>query len=227
MNPYQRRVQASLEKLDGASWYKPSNTSTLRRITLAVGSSARSETGQSSWRRHVSPSPSSSAYSTLDRRSTLLSSDRHKARMRSVSNSISSSSLSSSESSNKQVYTGWRNQAKLGSGPSFLLAGLPKAIEKQDIAENNEVEREAYVDYIKAKWNTKEIHEESIETNDGIKQVTEAIVEFCSTSVSETTDNKESWPPVNDQADTSSDTCDDDSGIDRSDDFTQEILGEA
>ena len=58
-----------------------------------------------------------------------------------------------------------------------------------------------------------------------IKEVTEAIMDFCSPA-SKPGQVKQAWLGRDEESD-NSDNPDDDSGIDRSDDFTQEILNEA
>ena len=64
--------------------------------------------------------------------------------------------------------------------------------------------------------------------NDDIKEVTEAIIDFCSSPVDgKPGPVKQAWIKTGDDDSDNSDNPDDDSGIDRSDDFTQEILNEA
>ena len=60
---------------------------------------------------------------------------------------------------------------------------------------------------------------------EGIKEVTEPLLD--SPLGDKPPQVKEAWPEVEDESDDNSDNLDDDSGIDRSDDFTQEILNEA
>ena len=63
---------------------------------------------------------------------------------------------------------------------------------------------------------------------EGIKEVTEAILEYCNSPLCDKPPEvKDAWPEVEDESDDNSDNLDDDSGIDRSDDFMQEILKEA
>ena len=54
---------------------------------------------------------------------------------------------------------------------------------------------------------------------EGIKEVTVAILDFCNSSL-----HGDKPPQVKDNIDTSDDNMDDDSGIDRSDDFIQENI---
>lgn len=60
------------------------------------------------------------------------------------------------------------------------------------------------------------------QVTEDIKEVTEAIIDFCSTPGTV----KQAWVSNDDDSD-NSDNPDNDSGIDRSDDFTHEILNEA
>ena len=63
----------------------------------------------------------------------------------------------------------------------------------------------------------------STTTVEGIKEVT--LLECCNKPLGAMPPQvKEAWPEVEDD---NSDDLDDDSGVDRSDDFTQEILNEA
>ena len=65
------------------------------------------------------------------------------------------------------------------------------------------------------------------QVKEDIKEVTEAIIDYCSTPVNGKPGQvKQAWM-TNDEDSDNSDNPDDDSGIDRSDDFTQEILNEA
>ena len=58
---------------------------------------------------------------------------------------------------------------------------------------------------------------------EGIKEVTEAILDFCKSSLlgDQPPQVKEDWPCIDDNNNISDDNMDDDSGIDRSDDFMQ------
>ena len=58
----------------------------------------------------------------------------------------------------------------------------------------------------------------------GREEGTEDTLDYCNTDKPPTV--KEAWPQVDSDSDDSSDNMDDDSGIDRSDDFRQEILDE-
>ena len=63
-------------------------------------------------------------------------------------------------------------------------------------------------------------------TQEGIKEVTEAILDFCNSSLlgDKPIQVKEAWPCIDDNINFSDDNMDDDSGIDRSDDFIQETI---
>ena len=68
---------------------------------------------------------------------------------------------------------------------------------------------------------------EEKQVNKDIKEVTEAIIDFCSSPVNDKPMTvKQAWVSNDDDSD-NSDNPDDDSGIDRSDDFTHDILNEA
>ena len=82
---------------------------------------------------------------------------------------------------------------------------------------------------VQVKPNTKEVVEKEEETvSEDIKEVTEAILDFCSSPVTGgPVVVKQAWISTDGEDSDHSDNPDDDSGIDRSDDFTQEILNEA
>ena len=62
---------------------------------------------------------------------------------------------------------------------------------------------------------------------ESIMEVTEAILDFCNSPfIDKPHQVKEAWL-VDYDSDVNSDNLDDDSGIDRSEDFTQEILNES
>jgi hypothetical protein len=215
LNPYQRRVQESMEKLNVSSWYKsPAITSPLTTSPRAprwgkVESSA-SSTG---WRRHVSHSESRSTTSALPRNSTPLSSQRYRSRFSTLPSSIrsaSTSSMNSSSSTNSvpvprvKVYLGWRSQERLDIGPAYLTSPtqrlassvVPSDARPVSVIEGTENATEEVLGY------------EDIHQDDKPPQV------------------KVAWPQI-DESDNDSDVMDDDSGIDRSDDFRQEIINEA
>jgi len=216
MNPYQRRVQASMEKLSVPSWYNPPDTPSPSPSTPHI-SRWRQAGGSSSagWRRHVSHSASSTT-STLERNPTHLSSQRYKARFstlpsstRSPSNSsINSSTSTLSSTPSKQVYLGWRSQERLDIGPAYLTSPAQRLASSAIPCSVQSVSAIAATDTAK----------------EGIKDITDAILDFCNSPIGPP-QVKEAWPHIEDDSD-DSDNLDDDSGIDRSDDFTQEILNE-
>ena len=120
-----------------------------------------------------------------------------------MSTLTSASSTSSQRAPVKPVYLGWRSQERLDTGPSYLTTPAQRlassALEfktKIDVTKNTT---------IKAK------DVDNVQTN--IKEVTDAIMNFCKSSLSD----KEYGEEHN---------IDGDSGIDRSEDFTQEVLRE-
>jgi len=107
MNQYQRRVQASLEKLNVPSWYRSTNTPRLRQSGLS--------SFYSPWRQQTSDSlPSDNSFRKEINSPGLLSKNsRTKYRtVSSIPRSSSSSSITSTLSS-KQVYLGWRSQERI------------------------------------------------------------------------------------------------------------------
>merc|ERR1719186_2414373 len=66
MNPYQRRVQASMERLSVPSWYKPSDTPSPSPTTphtprwRQAGGGSPSSSSSAGWRRHISHTASPS-----------------------------------------------------------------------------------------------------------------------------------------------------------------------
>jgi len=234
MNPYQRRVQASMERLSVPSWYKPSDTPspspttphTPRWRQAGGGSSSSSSSSSAGWRRHISHTASPSTTSTLERNSTPLSSQRYRSRFgtlpsstRSPSNSsINSSSSTISSTPSKQVYLGWRSQERLDIGPAYLTSPAQRLASSAIPCSVKPGSRSA----------TATAATDTATAKEGIKEVTEAILDFCNSPIGDKPPQvKEAWPHVDDDSDENSDNLDDDSGIDRSDDFTQEILNEA
>ena len=65
-----------------------------------------------------------------------------------------------------------------------------------------------------------------VTAQEGIKEVTEAILSFCNSSPlrDKPPQVKEAWPCIDNNIDLRDDDMDDDSGIDRSDDFIQENI---
>ena len=193
LNSYQRRIQASMEKLNVPSWCKslkqtptapptptlrlPSSRSVSSTLSSSWRTSSLSSTG--GWRR---------GSSTLDRRDSGLPSRLCPA--------------------TKQIYLGWRSQERLDIGPVYLT---------------NPAQRLAS-SAVQVKQAGKEMTEKKEENvKEDIKEVTEAIIDFCSSPVAV----KQAWLSTDGEESDNSDNPDDDSGIDRSDDFTQEILNEA
>ena len=116
--------------------------------------------------------------------------------------SISSSSSQAQPVSSKPVYLGWRSQERLDIGPSYLASPAQRLA--------------STVIEVKDKIGEKRTAASDVQTN--IKQVTDAIMDFCRTSADDT--------PVIHDLDKDNDDIDDDSGIDRSEDFTREVLNE-
>ena len=117
-----------------------------------------------------------------------------------MSTLTSTSSTSSQRTPVKPVYLGWRSQERLDTGPSYLTTPAQRlassALEfksKIDVTKNNAIK-------------PKDV--DNVQTN--IKEVTDAIMNFCKSSVNAKDEEY----------------MDGDSGIDRSEDFTQEVLSE-
>ena len=108
------------------------------------------------------------------------------------------------------MYLGWRSQKRLDIGPDYLATPaqrLASSVTSYDTTAAAVVDSTA---------------------EEGDKEVTEAILEYCDSPLGDMPPQvKEAWPEVEDESDNNSDNLDDDSGIDRSDDFMQEILKEA
>ena len=118
--------------------------------------------------------------------------------------SISSSSSQAQPVSSKPVYLGWRSQERLDIGPSYLASPAQRLA--------------STVIEVKDKIGEKRTAASDVQTN--IKQVTDAIMDFCRTSADDT-------PVIHDwDKDNEDENIDDDSGIDRSEDFTREVLNE-
>ena len=120
--------------------------------------------------------------------------------------SNSSSSSQAQSVSTKPVYLGWRSQERLDIGPSYLASPA------QRLASS--------VIEVKDKIGEKRTAASDVQTN--IRQVTDAIMDFCKTSA-EDSPIIHDWNKDNDDED---ENIDDDSGIDRSEDFTREVLNE-
>ena len=200
LNSYQRRVQASMEKLNVPAWCKSLKQTPTAPPTPTLRTSASrsaSSTLSSSWRTSsLSSTGGWRRSSTLERRDRTLP--------------ALSSRLTPAK---KQMYLGWRSQERLDIGPVYLT---------------NPAQRLAS-SAVQVKPNTKEVVEKEEETvSEDIKEVTEAILDFCSSPVTGgPVVVKQAWISTDGEDSDHSDNPDDDSGIDRSDDFTQEILNEA
>ena len=109
------------------------------------------------------------------------------------------------------MYIGWRSQERLDIGPAYLTSPAQRLASSVIPCSVKPVVATSGIDTAK----------------EGIKEVTEAILDFCNSPIGDKpTQVKEAWPHVEDESDDTSDNLDDDSGIDRSDDFTQELLNE-
>jgi len=186
MNQYQMRVQASMEKLNIPSWYRSSPTPRWRQS----GSLSSSCTA---WKTVNSDSPSPSIRSRNERDSTLLSSRNFRKRYSVVSSSTMTSSTSSITSTlsnipGKQVYLGWRSQESLDMVPTF---------------HKNPAQRLA-----SSLRETSETGDNNVES---IKNVTEAIIDYCNNNLCKATLDEK-------------DNVDMDSGIPRSQDFTHDTI---
>ena len=100
----------------------------------------------------------------------------------------------------KQIYLGWRSQERLDIGPVYLTNPAQRLASSAVQVRNN--------------------NNNQVTLTEDIKEVTEAIVDFCKTSVKQT---KVAWESPEQLEE---DDVDGDSGIDRSEDFTKEILNE-
>ena len=199
-----------MEKLNVPAWYKSSHLATAPSTpnlrspssTLpALSSSWRTASLSTSagWRRQGTPS---SAASTLDRGSGLVTTGQ---RLRSKGSTLPASPSAQLSTQPGRLYLGWRSQERLDIGPAYLTSPA------QRLASSAVVARDKPRDNV----------------TEDIKEVTEAIIDFCSTpGTGKPGQVKQAWVSNDDDSD-NSDNPDDDSGIDRSDDFTQEILNEA
>ena len=195
LNSYQRRIQASMEKLNVPSWCKTLKQTPTAPPTPTLrppASRPASSTLSSSWRTSsLSSTGGWRRSSTLERRDRTLP--------------ALSSRLTPAK---KQMYLGWRSQERLDIGPVYLTNPAQRLASSAVQVKNNSKEE-------KKEENVKE----------DIKEVTEAILDFCSSPVPIPV--KQAWISNDGEDSDNSDNPDDDSGIDRSDDFTQEILNEA
>ena len=195
LNSYQRRIQASMEKLNVPSWCKTLKQTPTAPPTPTLrppASRPASSTLSSSWRTSsLSSTGGWRRSSTLERRDRTLP--------------ALSSRLTPAK---KQMYLGWRSQERLDIGPVYLTNPAQRLASSAVQVKNNSKEE-------KKEENVKE----------DIKEVTEAILDFCSSPVPMPV--KQAWISNDGEDSDNSDNPDDDSGIDRSDDFTQEILNEA
>ena len=210
LNGYQRRILSSMEKLSLPAWYKssssiagtpklPCSNSTPTALTSSWKTTGSSHRG---WRREHSVC-STSRSSTLDRTASLISGSNRTRMMQ--QRSTSSSSSQAQPVSTKPVYLGWRSQERLDIGPSYLTSPA------QRLASS--------VIEVKDKIGKKRTTASDVQTN--IKQVTDAIMDFCKTSGDDTPILSDWNKDIDDE-----ENIDDDSGIDRSEDFTREVLNE-
>ena len=124
MNPYQRRVQASMERLSVPSWYNPldnpSPSSASPHTPRWRQTGGRSSSSSTGWRRHLSQPPSSSTSPTPERNSRPLSSQRYKSRCTTLPQP-----RKPPQPAGQKPYLGWRQEAaEAGSvtGPAQRLA---------------------------------------------------------------------------------------------------------
>jgi len=208
LNKYQKRVQASMERLNVSSWYKSPALSPPVPTSSRLGKE-ESNSSPAGWRRHISHSESRT--STLSRNSTPLSSQRYRSRFSTLPSSVrsaSTASMNSASSTNSsprvQMYLGWRSQERLDIGPAYLTSPAQRlassVVPRSPRTEVTEADKDKTVD---SNVYEKNQHEDK-----------PPMVKIA-------------WPPVDNESDDDSDVMDDDSGIDRSDDFLQEIINEA
>jgi len=258
LNPYQERVRASMERLSVPAWYRgaPSSTSpSVKSSPLAAAPSTPSTSGSTpkwrlsstssssstpaGWRRHLANAPPS-APSTLSRTTTPYSSARYRA-LSSTGRCPSSSSLVSATSSpsplppsqtTKQPYLGWRSQERLDIGPTYLNSPTRRLAATTALPSQRS-----------ATLPNKTPAPPSPSTTAGIREVTTAIISYCSppekpkqawgeeprraAEKKKEEEEEEKWRQMRrrggeeegEESDHSGD-----SGIDRSDDFCQEPL---
>ena len=102
------------------------------------------------------------------------------------------------------MYLGWRSQERLDIGPAYLTSPAQRLA------------------FSAASCSVKPV---AHTVKKDLKQVTEAILDFCNGPIRDKPlQVKEAWPQMEEYSD---ENIDNDSGIDRSDDFTQEIINEA
>ena len=102
------------------------------------------------------------------------------------------------------MYLGWRSQERLDIGPAYLASPAQRLASSVVPCSSRTENTAASEDVIEDSVGYCDIHQE-----DKPPQV------------------KVAWTPVDDESVDGSDIMDDDSGIDRSDDFLQEIINEA
>jgi len=235
MNQYQKRVQVSMEKLNVPTWFKSSNpspeTSTPRTPRWKPSGKDPLSSTSSGWRRHLSHHTPPSTASTLERNSTPLSSQRYRSRLGSLAASSRSPSISSMNSSmsstcpspSKPLYLGWRSQERLDtdlnyqSSPASRLARSvlhPAKQQTKVAASKGAADNSGDKDDV-----------ENVKSD--IMNITEAILNYCNTSSHDKSSIDNDSPIKDNNSDEDKDEKDDDSGIDRSDDYRQEIVNES
>ena len=118
-----------------------------------------------------------------------------------MSTFTSTSSTTTNTTPVKPVYLGWRSQERLDIGPSYLTSPAQRlASSAHSVKDKICVSKNGGIKDV-----------DNVQTN--IKEVTDAIMNFCKSSINA----KEYGDEEN---------MDGDSGIDRSEDFTQEVLSE-
>ena len=208
-----------MERLNVPSWYNPPATppssSIINPHTTLWRQAQGSSSSSAGWRRHISYSSSQSTTSTLERNFTPLSSQRYKSRFGTLasstrspsSSSIISCSSSTSSTPSKPAYLGWRCVDRLDSGPAYLTSPAQRLA--SSVAPSAAGRQAGVAEGTK---------------QGGREEGTEDTLDYCNSDKPPTV--KEAWPQVDSDSDDSSDNMDDDSGIDRSEDFRQEILDE-
>jgi len=253
LNSYQRRVMVSMERLSVPGWYRPAPPSqpatpaTPHRGQHSSGATPDSTDAVPAWRkggslqpgwrsaslsagwrrgpagcsshysstRSTPPTSPASASSTLERAGTgtLLASARYRSRGSTLppGATLSPPSSSVTRPSLTRPYLGWRSQERLDIGPAYLASPAQRLASSA-----------VHTTQVKA---VSPVSKEEVEEN--IREVADAILDYCASPVEgKPAAVKQAWLSGGEESDGASDNPDDDSGIDRSDDFTQEILAE-
>ena len=121
-------------------------------------------------------------------------------------------STGSTNASPKEVYLGWSSQDRLDIGPAYLASPAQRLAS-------------SVVPCQAAPGSSVGMTEDTVTGGDCFEEDTEA-VHANNYQADKPPQVKQAWPQVEDESDYNSDAMDDDSGIDRSDDFREEIINE-